>query len=336
MDNDSLSRPLVSFVVLGYRQEACIREAIEGAFAQTYSPLEIILTDDCSPDRTFEIMQEMAASYRGAARIVLNRNPRNLLVVRHFNRIMELASGELIIAAAGDDVSVPERAARLVDAWVQGGRKRVLLTSGFEVTDELGKALSASAGRPGKLNAEDPVSAVRACLDICGATHAWHRDVFHNFGPFVEKRPAEDSFLFLRACLLDGIIVVHENLLRYRARRPHSSLKSLRKGELFQRRSFPPAFRQWRRDLSAGYAARKYGTAGLRRALAEVERLRKRSALRYLAEKADNPPNPPWRAIRMALLNPVLLAEGTRLLLQKVAPWLWRWRRAVRSVSRTG
>jgi glycosyltransferase involved in cell wall biosynthesis len=38
-----ISHPLVSFAVLGYRQEQYIREAIEGAFAQTYSPLEIIL-----------------------------------------------------------------------------------------------------------------------------------------------------------------------------------------------------------------------------------------------------------------------------------------------------
>jgi glycosyltransferase involved in cell wall biosynthesis len=38
---------------------------VEGAFSQTYSPLEIILSDDCSSDRTFEIMEEMAREYQG-------------------------------------------------------------------------------------------------------------------------------------------------------------------------------------------------------------------------------------------------------------------------------
>ena len=59
------SNPLISFVLLAYKQEKYIREAVEGAFAQTYSPLEIILSDDASPDGTFEIIQEMAAAYQG-------------------------------------------------------------------------------------------------------------------------------------------------------------------------------------------------------------------------------------------------------------------------------
>ena len=58
-------RPLVTFALFAYNQEQFIREAVEGAFAQTYEPLEIILSDDCSTDRTFEIMQEMASACEG-------------------------------------------------------------------------------------------------------------------------------------------------------------------------------------------------------------------------------------------------------------------------------
>ena len=55
-------RPLVSFFVTAYRQEHLVRAAIEGAFAQTWQPLEILLSDDCSPDGTWRVMQEMAAA----------------------------------------------------------------------------------------------------------------------------------------------------------------------------------------------------------------------------------------------------------------------------------
>ena len=85
-------RPLVTFALCAYNQERFIREAIEGAFAQTYEPLEIILSDDCSSDRTFEIMQEMAAAYAGAARIKLNRNASNLGIAGHVNRLIELST----------------------------------------------------------------------------------------------------------------------------------------------------------------------------------------------------------------------------------------------------
>ena len=56
-------RPLVTFALFAYNQEKYIREAVEGAFSQTYEPLEIILSDDCSSGGTFEIMQEIAAEY---------------------------------------------------------------------------------------------------------------------------------------------------------------------------------------------------------------------------------------------------------------------------------
>jgi glycosyltransferase involved in cell wall biosynthesis len=107
---ESSQKPLLTFAVAGFNQEAFVEEAVKGAFSQTYSPLELILSDDCSQDRTFEIMREMAAVYRGPHRVILNRNPARRSIGGHINRIVELSKGELIITAAGDDISLPERA----------------------------------------------------------------------------------------------------------------------------------------------------------------------------------------------------------------------------------
>src|SRR5689334_14047932 len=87
---DSATKPLLTFAVAGFNQEPFVEEAVKAAFAQTYSPLEIILSDDCSKDRTFEIMREMAASYRGPHRVVLNRNPVQRSIGGHLNRLVEL------------------------------------------------------------------------------------------------------------------------------------------------------------------------------------------------------------------------------------------------------
>ena len=64
----------LSFVVMAYNQESFIREAVAAAFAQDHDDLEIVLTDDCSTDATFAIMQDMAAAYTGPHTIILNRN----------------------------------------------------------------------------------------------------------------------------------------------------------------------------------------------------------------------------------------------------------------------
>src|SRR5215813_7917677 len=118
-----MTRPLLTFAIAALNQERFIREAVEAAFAQTYSPLEIILSDDCSEDRTFEIMCEMARDYRGPHRIVLNRNPVRRSIGGHINRILEVSKGELILAAAGDDVSLPHRAQATYEGWEASGRK---------------------------------------------------------------------------------------------------------------------------------------------------------------------------------------------------------------------
>ena len=51
---------LVTLVVMAWNQETMLREVIECAFAQTYQPLEILLSDDASPDGSFGLMQDMA------------------------------------------------------------------------------------------------------------------------------------------------------------------------------------------------------------------------------------------------------------------------------------
>src|SRR5690606_36162487 len=93
--------PLVTFFVMGYNQEETIAKGIEGAFAQTYEPLEIILADDGSRDGTYRVMQEMAAAYTGPHRIRLSRNEPNRGITGNINRIMELAEGVFVVQNNG-------------------------------------------------------------------------------------------------------------------------------------------------------------------------------------------------------------------------------------------
>lgn len=130
------NRPLLSFTVCAYQQERFIREAVEAALAQTYSPLEIILSDDCSTDRTFEIMRELADNYHGPHQLVLNRNAANLGIARHVNRITELVHGELSIGAAGDDISLPNRVEEVYKAWEYSNRRATGILSNYIAIDE--------------------------------------------------------------------------------------------------------------------------------------------------------------------------------------------------------
>jgi glycosyltransferase involved in cell wall biosynthesis len=213
----SPDRPLVTFFVLAYRQEAKVRAAIESAFAQTWSPLEIILSDDHSPDGTFAVMEEMAAAYDGPHEIRLNRNPTNLGIVPHIDRVMELASGELVVQNAGDDVSRPDRAERLAGMWLASGRRAKLLHSAAEVMDAPPGHEEIRRPRPMMIEAPTPLNILRHRLVALGAASAWDREVFDRFGPLGGDLGVEDTVLPFRAALLGDIAYTDEPLVRWRA-----------------------------------------------------------------------------------------------------------------------
>ena len=204
-------RPLISLVLLAYNQERFIRGAVGGAIAQCYSPLEIVLSDDASTDQTFNLMERMAATYDGPHRIVLNRNLRNLGIVSHVNRAFELASGELIVTAAGDDISLPSRVENTVELWLGAGQRPDGLVFGFMDRE------SGNQWRPPQaeeITAETIIE--RGTAKIRGASAAWSRRLFEYWGPLPENALAEDQIFAFRAVLCGGILRDDRSAVLYR------------------------------------------------------------------------------------------------------------------------
>lgn len=227
-------RPLVTFALIAFNQRQFIRQAVEAAFAQTYSPLEIILSDDASTDGTYEILCEMAASYRGPHTIVLNRNAINMGIGGHVSVSSALAKGQLIVRADGDDISHPNRTSVFVRAWLDSGRKATSLFSNARVIDGEGcvtseryftrvvrndiSGIELDIHPTGRLTLY-PLRANRLCLGnwVCGATHAFDRKLFDLFGPMESRVAQEDMVLTLRSQLARGeIVYLDEALLDYR------------------------------------------------------------------------------------------------------------------------
>lgn len=204
-----------SFVMLTYNQQDSIAEAMRAALAQDCPPIEVLISDDCSTDRTFEIMQEIARGYDGPHKLVLNRNPENLGINRHVNRSIEMSTGEVIIAASGDDISLPQRSARMMAAFEAEGT--MLVHSRAIVEDEQGNpAQHPYAKRAAffKTTRVEDVATARALY--LGATAAWHRALYRKYGPIPEAPVYEDLILGFRATLEGGVRLIDEPLVRYR------------------------------------------------------------------------------------------------------------------------
>lgn len=140
MESGKEDRPLVTFALFAYNQERYIREAVEGALAQEYTPLEIIISDDCSDDRTFNIIQEIKRSYKGPHRVVVRQTEKNCGTLLHVADVAKNARGKLLVLAAGDDISKVDRVTVLQEAWKRTGAWG--LSSRFDRIDAEGVLLS--------------------------------------------------------------------------------------------------------------------------------------------------------------------------------------------------
>ena len=219
--DEQTDRPLVSFVLISYNQEEYIREAVEGAFAQTYEPLEIILSDDCSNDRTFDIMRELAEGYDGPHSVCVRQNRKNSGTLRHLQLAIEESMGKFIVLAAGDDISRTIRVERLYDTWRSRGSWAVF--SDFADIDQTGSVtkehskfeaiaekshglISYMKGYPREHNI------------VHGATSAYDRRIFdYLILPTDDYILAEDGALSLLLHILDKeISYISEPLVEYR------------------------------------------------------------------------------------------------------------------------
>lgn len=218
-------RPLITFILLAYNQEQFVADAVAAALAQTYQPLEIILTDDCSPDGTFRIMSEMAQAYRGPHKIVLNRNPENLGICGHINGAVGLSKGELILLAAADDISLPERTLVLYQHWQeQGGCADSIFSDAF-IIDEEGRRIGRLFEKTAPSFAGSIEEAVRrGGVGVPGCTHMFSKRIFDVFGPLDPETVAEDMVIPFRSLLRGGVTFVDLPLVSYRV---HGSNESI-------------------------------------------------------------------------------------------------------------
>lgn len=213
-------RPLVTMAVFAFNQQEHIGEALEGALSQTYEPLEIQIFDDYSSDETLAVVEMAMTAYTGPHKVSVHRNSENLGWSRfgqHFNSVVTQARGELIILAAGDDISRPNRAEKLVNAWINAGRPPCVLHSAYET-------LSETPRLHGQLRCEGRGFGDRTPLEmavndgegILGATIAFTPDLLTKFGPLPEATVFEDRALGFRAILVGQVIYLNEPLIQYR------------------------------------------------------------------------------------------------------------------------
>ena len=232
-----MASPFVTFFIIAYNQEKYIADAIKGALAQDYSNMEIIISDDCSTDNTWSIIQDSVAGYLGEKRIRLNRNEQNLGIREHVNKVLyELANGDIIVFAAGDDISLPNRTSVSVSFLEKHPEVSSLSFASAGVDKDL-KSLpkntvyTLSNGFDSIITLEDYV--LYDYFIFSGNSRVIRKKVIDSF-PKLAYSDSEDIYIFLRGLYLGSVAYIRQPLVLYRHHGENVSLSHALTKALFE------------------------------------------------------------------------------------------------------
>lgn len=204
--------PKVSVTMPVYNAEPFLREAIESILNQTFQDFELIMVDDCSTDKSWQIMNEYAAK---DPRIVVFQNEQNLRSARTRNRALSAVRGEYIAVLDSDDVALPQRLERQVK-FLDENPNVGAVAAGVCLIDDKGRFVQTNSYS----RYDNPVS-IEAGLSINSiivhSATMMRRQVIEQVGGYASDLPcAEDYDLWSRLVAVTPIGGLPDILVLYR------------------------------------------------------------------------------------------------------------------------
>ena len=95
-----------SVIIPMYNCERFIEETVESVLKQTIKEIEIILIDDCSTDKSFDLIKKISDKDK---RVKVYKNEENYGVALTRNKGIDLSSGKYIALLDSDDVWMPDK-----------------------------------------------------------------------------------------------------------------------------------------------------------------------------------------------------------------------------------
>lgn len=123
---------LISIIMAAYNAENTIGQAITSVIQQTYTDFELIIINDCSMDRTVDVINEFV---KKDTRIRLINNSKNMGVSYTRKHGLDEAKGSWVAILDSDDLWLPEKLAKQVEFQKKTNAYLLYTGSGFMNVD---------------------------------------------------------------------------------------------------------------------------------------------------------------------------------------------------------
>ncbi|WP_310485012.1 glycosyltransferase [Chamaesiphon sp. VAR_48_metabat_403] len=209
-------QPFLTIGIPIYNGERYIRESLDSIISQDYSNLEIIISDNCSTDKTKDICLEYADR---DSRIKYYEQETNLGATANFNFILKLATGTFFTWAAYDDYLATSYVRKCIEK-MQQHPTAIGCCSEINFVNEDGTIRTAWTQSYSNIDSLDKnvVGRVRELTNKVGwyAIYSIFKTDVLRQTSLCQSRYADDVLLLLELLLLGEIVKVPEYLFYYR------------------------------------------------------------------------------------------------------------------------
>lgn len=203
-----ISHPLISIALATYNGEKYLKEQLDSIYAQTYKNIEVVVTDDCSTDKTVDILGQYSKSH-GLRYFV---NEQNLGFVKNFEKTLSLCWGEYIALADQDDIWEKNKIQILSNQIGDA----LLIHSDASLIDEDGKLINTSYAQSSHKVFRKDIIGYFFNNDVTGCTMMFSSKLISIILPMPENIISHDWWIAIKAKQRGKITYFPEPLIRYR------------------------------------------------------------------------------------------------------------------------
>lgn len=215
-------KPLVSIICLCYNHDDFVVESLNSVLNQNYQPIEMIIIDDCSTDKSVAVIEKWLENLQN---ITFIKNTKNLGNTKSFNKAAKMAKGEFLIDLATDDILLNNCVAIQIERFNTTKHPNVAVVySNVAMIDEKGDFLENyfPTNPDGKLltkreSGDEYLRIIAGGKDaICTVGSMIKKDVYQQLNGYDETLAYEDLDFWIRASRIYNFDFIDEVLIQKR------------------------------------------------------------------------------------------------------------------------